>query len=769
MHPHQPKPCSRRYLILSAMALLSCLYLARLLPPPALRPLAGQCANLTLLSHTQAAAASLRARLASSEAAHARQAAALTSDLSAASAELATLEKDLTAAEAELAAAEQALAQAQAARAPAAPSASGSGKLALMLVFKNEARSLREWLSHHQWQGVDLFLLLDNGSSDDWRAAVADFPTVTVLDAPARQVASYNALGLPWLRERGVEYVGVWDTDEFFFGSDGRSLKQVIVDTMGAAGGPDQLSCRGWVFGSSGHRLQPASLRQCFTRRSAAPLPELGYVKSIVRLSRLAEFNIHTHFMAAGAMSTPADALACAPGLGFNHYKIQSRQYWAEVKLFRKDVNNPAYDWIEAKKEGRGWSDFNALDLNDVQDSALADMVRRVEPALPEGHCQAPGAGWAPTRSATVTATATATAPPLPGSPPRALGVFTVDNRPLHSDLATAGYHSLSAAVNFHYALLHGYNFTLLQPRFDARALPAAAAALAAAPACTGRGSQALFTPSALAAALAAAAALPPQQRSKDGVAAWHPALQHFRAASWAKLPALWRATAGYDAALYLDSDVIVTRRDTDFVTAFSVPRDGVLAWGSDAGTASLVFGSNAPYNAALPCAGVWMVRPGAGGREQLRAWWDTPAHAVRHAYEQDALWGLLARADAGVCVNPHFTNASVAVLRTPQFPAGAHPAAQAPLVLEKDRYGEFSEDSWLHHTQEFWMGGRAAIMRRRLRELGVEDGAYADLIDRIRREHTLVVDVVQAAVDMHVETCQAEALQPPCTTYYSA
>ena len=386
----------------------------------------------------------------------------------------------------------------------------------------------------------------------------------------------------------------------------------------------------------------------------------------------------------------------------------------------------------------------------------------------------APGAGSDPAPpckdepdSTSSSPTPGGTAEIAPPRPPRR-GVFTVDNRPLENDLASAGYSSLSAAINFHYALHHGYNFTLLQPRFSMDALPAAAAAVAAG----GCPPKSPFSPAELQGALEEVAQQPAGSQVKDSVTAWHPSLNHFRAASWAKLPLLWHALEGYaaenDAALYLDSDAIVTRREADFESVFSAPPEGKLTWGDDASKASLVFGVNAPYDAAYPCAGVMMLRGGGGARDLLRAWWDTPAHARRHAYEQDALWGLLQRWQAGVCPNPYFNMRTVAVVATRQFPAAANPKAygeNAP--LEQDRYSEFSEGSWIHHTQ-WWMGGRVAIMCRRIAELGLSSSDFSGLIDRIRSEHTVGVDVVQAAVDMHEATCSREALEPPCSAFYS-
>jgi len=308
---------------------------------------------------------------------------------------------------------------------------------------------------------------------------------------------------------------------------------------------------------------------------------------------------------------------------------------------------------------------------------------------------------------------------------------------------------------------------------FSAAAVPAAAAALAAG-ACPPAPP---FSPADLEAALAEVARLPADARVKNNVTAWHPGSGQLRAASWAKLPLLWRALEGFsaaaDAALYLDSDAIVARRDVDFFGAFTAPRDGKLVWGDDASNAALVFGVNAPYDLRYPCAGVLLARGGGGARALLRAWWDTPAHARRHAYEQDALWGLLQRWEAGACPNPHFSGATVAVVAARQFPAAANPEAYAHAFSEEgpplaaERLGEFGEDAWIHHTQ-WWMGGRAAVMRRRIAELGISSGDFSALIHRIRGEHTVPVDVLRAAVDMHEETCAAPPLEPPCSAFYS-
>ena len=103
------------------------------------------------------------------------------------------------------------------------------------------------------------------------------------------------------------------------------------------------------------------------------------------------------------------------------------------------------------------------------------------------------------------------------------------------------------------------------------------------------------------------------------------------------------------------------------------------------------------------------------------------------------------------MCIRDSFTNAAVAVLSVPQFT-------------------ELNEDSWLHHTQDILLGvgGREAVMRRHIAALGVSSRDFSDLIDRIAEEHTVEVDVLKAAVDMHLESCAEGPQVEPCSSYYT-
>lgn len=236
--------------------------------------------------------------------------------------------------------------------------------LCVLATFKNEALNLREWLEHYAWAGVDALLLLDNGSTDAWRAEVAGFENfATVLAAPAvhAQEENYNDFGRPWLLARGCEFVAVLDLDEFAFATPARSLRAAVVDAFTHAGaGVSQLLCPWLMFGSSGRVAHPVGgVRTNFTLRAAAP-HEL--TKAFVRLGDLGRFHIHSHDV-TGATAP------CPPTIRLNHYAIQSREYFERVKMTRGDA---AAEMYEGRRNA---AYFKSYDFAEERDETLRDLV----------------------------------------------------------------------------------------------------------------------------------------------------------------------------------------------------------------------------------------------------------------------------------------------------------------------------------------------------------------------------------------------------------
>ncbi|WP_374442547.1 glycosyltransferase family 92 protein [Stella sp.] len=153
--------------------------------------------------------------------------------------------------------------------------------LAVCAIFKNEARYLSEWLEFHHLVGVRRFFLYDNGSTDDWRAAIADSGVgarVTVLDCPGptRQLPAYaDCLARFGDAARWIAFI---DLDEFLFAPDGDLPARIEAYRDHPA-----VAVNWMVFGSSGHELRPPGLvTKAYRRRADAAfaIPQPTFLKS---------------------------------------------------------------------------------------------------------------------------------------------------------------------------------------------------------------------------------------------------------------------------------------------------------------------------------------------------------------------------------------------------------------------------------------------------------------------------------------------------------
>jgi GR25 family glycosyltransferase involved in LPS biosynthesis len=245
-------------------------------------------------------------------------------------------------------------------------------KAAVMAIFKNESMVMREWIEHYKWQGIDLIFLLNNDSDDDWKSITNDYQGfVTVEDMPGKhvQLTGYNEKGLPFLRNNGVDVVVTIDLDEYLFGKDGKNLKQHIQETFTKPDRPSAFTC-GWsMFGSSGHKTQPKSIRESFTGRwTDKAEPENGISgKTITFLADIDNLScIHLPEVKGRRDSCPA-------GLQFNHYPIMSEEYFRKVKMPRGDA------FAAFNENARDMAYFARYDKNDVNDTILADLVKNIQ------------------------------------------------------------------------------------------------------------------------------------------------------------------------------------------------------------------------------------------------------------------------------------------------------------------------------------------------------------------------------------------------------
>ncbi|MBQ7543421.1 MAG: glycosyltransferase family 2 protein [Synergistaceae bacterium] len=96
----------------------------------------------------------------------------------------------------------------------------GRKGLAFVLIAKNEAPYIAEWIGFHRKQGVSHFIIYDNESTDNFREVLSPYidaglVTYHAIRGKARQIDAYNMA----LHDYGhkFKYMGFIDADEFMF------------------------------------------------------------------------------------------------------------------------------------------------------------------------------------------------------------------------------------------------------------------------------------------------------------------------------------------------------------------------------------------------------------------------------------------------------------------------------------------------------------------------------------------------------------------------
>jgi hypothetical protein len=270
-------------------------------------------------------------------------------------------------------------------------------RCALVLIIKNEARYLREWLEYHRILGVDYFLVFDNGSEDDLEsvlepylatglAGLIHWPNIEAAPESARQKgwleqATAYACAVRLLAGKAA-WVGFLDVDEFFAFEDG--ARQDIKSFLDGLGSPI-VSLFWRLFGTSGLEEQPAGLvLENFLRRGP---DSAGALMKVFIRPESADSIINAHSVVVGAerltgFSTEGrnayagkKVRASFRGACIHHYHTRSRsEYRQKVRRgWPKNTDDKNFNW-EAH--------FAYHDRNEIEDRSLAhfapDVLARI-------------------------------------------------------------------------------------------------------------------------------------------------------------------------------------------------------------------------------------------------------------------------------------------------------------------------------------------------------------------------------------------------------
>ncbi len=217
-------------------------------------------------------------------------------------------------------------------------------QLGVVVIIRDEAPYLGEWLAYHHALGVQHFFIYDNGSTDELHEVIEPWVnhglvTLVHWPLPGGQIDAYSHA----LRFYGpsVEWLAFFDVDEFVVPLVDDDIPAVLARFPDAA----DVRVPRVDFGFSGHREPPEQLTiEAFTEvadvfgRDPSKPPR---VKTIVQPRSVSAVGIHTATVADDARDPDGDPVPsrtvgkpCWEYVQLNHYYTRSFEEF-EAKRFR--------------------------------------------------------------------------------------------------------------------------------------------------------------------------------------------------------------------------------------------------------------------------------------------------------------------------------------------------------------------------------------------------------------------------------------------------
>ena len=260
----------------------------------------------------------------------------------------------------------------------------GREGLAFVLIAKNEATYIKEWLDFHIKQGVSRFIIYDNESTDNFCEVLRPYIDAGIvlyetIKGKCRQNDAYN-MALDKYGE-SFKYMGFVDADEFVFvrnitgGGGVGSLYSFVDEFMTAHPNAGGLAINWCMFGSNGHKKRPAGgVLENFTRRAEDNFSCNRHVKTICDPTKTLSGTNHNpvYYKDFYSLNENGDIVYSAfseevsfSKVRINHYFDKSREEFLIKKDVRGDVNN----WIRTMR------DFEAYDQNVIHDTEILSHI----------------------------------------------------------------------------------------------------------------------------------------------------------------------------------------------------------------------------------------------------------------------------------------------------------------------------------------------------------------------------------------------------------
>ena len=250
-------------------------------------------------------------------------------------------------------------------------------------IFKNESHILKEWIEHYFFHGVDHIYLINDHSNDNFLPILKPFiekNMVTLYNCNQKQKRlgmqedKYNIYFQKHIRES--KWFGIVDLDEFLYSPLNIDIKEILKKYENE----NQLHIN-WVhFGSSGLIKQPDlvvpnfNLRGEYNSKKNGPDGRYNSFKSIVKTDGHIKLGVHKHYYNNNLDGKNVSFDENETPLLINHYAIQSKEFWCNIKMTRGDVNY----WYDKQGWDRNMKLFNDMDINDIEDNRLKNQNKQI-------------------------------------------------------------------------------------------------------------------------------------------------------------------------------------------------------------------------------------------------------------------------------------------------------------------------------------------------------------------------------------------------------
>ena len=254
--------------------------------------------------------------------------------------------------------------------------------LAIVLIIKDEAQYITEWINFHVKQGASHFFIYDNESTDNLYETLQPFITqglVTYKKFPGkiRQTDAYNHAIYNYRKK--FKYMAFIDTDEFLFtpnNTESGALYNFMDNFMKQHKNAGGIGVNWLVFGSNGHETKPdGGVLENFIMCVEKDTPVNYHIKTICDPMKV--FNwYHVHFPGyyrgyhnlsenGEIIEDPFSKIVSFDKIRINHYLYKSKEeYIQKIARGRADAN------IQ-----RSIKDFHGHECNIITDTEILSHI----------------------------------------------------------------------------------------------------------------------------------------------------------------------------------------------------------------------------------------------------------------------------------------------------------------------------------------------------------------------------------------------------------